>query len=222
MFVGAHEFHLRPTRRPHSLQLGERAPSPARYSSEYARGYGVEVDDGQGREDVCGRHRPSPQSQDVASMCQQIMLTLGRVSASNEALVTRVANLVRRDNESLPPSSPLPQSDDDQEDAVSVDLAVDSYSEEGDNDESRREFLSHHASQSPTPMAVEVARPLARTAAVPPRDDGQLSRGEGQNATDESEAGRYRDTLDDVYRIHDTVAMPCRPHLRRCSRAGTR
>ena len=196
----------------HSLRLGERAPSPALYSSEYARGYGVEGVDGQGREDVCGRHRPLPPSEDVTSMCQQIMLTLGRVSASNEALVARVANLERRDTESLPPSSPLPQSDDDREDAISVDLAVDSYSEEeGDNDESRREWLSHHASQSPTPMAVEVARPAARTAAVPPRDDGQSSRGEGQSATDESEAGRYRDTLDAVYRVHDTVAMPPAP-----------
>ena len=111
-----------------------------------------------------------------------------------------------------PSHPPLPQSDDDREDAISVDLAVDSYSEEeGDNDESRREWLSHHASQSPTPMAVEVARPAARTAAVPPRDDGQSSRGEGQSATDESEAGRYRDTLDAVYRVHDTVAMPPAP-----------
>ena len=72
----------------------------------------------------------------------------------------------------MSPSRPpllSPQSDDDQEDAISVDLAVDTYSEEeGDNNESRREWLSHHASQSPTPMAVEVARPVARTAAVPP------------------------------------------------------
>ena len=56
------------------------------------------------------------------------------------------------------------------------------------------------------------SRPTAaRTAAVPPRDDGQSSRGEGQSATDESEAGRYRDTLDAVYRVHDTVAMPPAP-----------
>ena len=205
----------------HRLRLGERAPSLALYSSECARGYGVEGVDGQGREDVCGRHRPLPPSEDVTSMCQQIMLTLGRVSASNEALVARVANLERRDTESLPPSSPLPQSDDDREDAISVDLAVESYSEEeGDNDESRREWRSHHASQSPTPMAVEVARPAARTAAVPPRDDGQSSRGEGQSATDESKLGAIRTRSTPC--TASTKLWPCRPHLRRWSRAGTR
>ena len=70
-----------------------------------------------------------------------------------------------------PSHTPLPQSDDDREDEISVDLAVDSYSEEeGNDDGSRREWLSHHSTQSPTPMDVEVARPVARTAAVPPRD----------------------------------------------------
>ena len=58
------------------------------------------------------------------------MQALGRVTATNEALATRVANLERRDNESVPPSSPLPQSDDDREDEISIALAVDSYSEE--------------------------------------------------------------------------------------------
>ena len=53
------------------------------------------------------RHRPAPPSQDVASMCQQIMQALGRVTATNEALASRVANLEHRDNESIPPSSPL-------------------------------------------------------------------------------------------------------------------
>ena len=69
-------------------------------------------------------------------------------------------------------------------------------------------------------MDVEVARPVARTAAVPPRDDGLSSRGEGQGATDDSETRRYRGTLDGVYRVHDSVALPL--HLRRWSHAGTR
>ena len=155
------------------------------------------------------RHRPAPPSQDVASMCQQIMQALGRVTATNEALASRVANLERRDNESVAASSPLPQSDDDREDEISVDLAGDSYSEEeGNDDGSRREWLSHHSTQSPTPMDVEVARPVARTATVPPRDDGLSSRGEGQGVTDDSESRRYRNTLDGVYSLFDTAALP--------------
>ena len=51
-------------------------------------------------------NRPSPPSQDFTSMCQQMMQALGRVTATNEALVIRVANLERRDNESVPHSSP--------------------------------------------------------------------------------------------------------------------
>ena len=73
------------------------------HSLECVQEYEVEGDDGQGREDWCGRHRPLPPSHDVASMCQQMMLTLGRVSATNEALVTRVDNLEHQGNESHPP-----------------------------------------------------------------------------------------------------------------------
>ena len=50
-------------------------------------------------------------------------------------------------------------------------------------------------------MDVEVARPVARTAAVPPRDDGLSQRMD-------SETRRYRNTLDGVYRLFDTVALP--------------
>ena len=62
-------------------------------------------------------------------------------------------------------------------------------------------------------MDVEVARPVARTAAVPPRDDGLSSRGEGQGATDDSETRCYRNTLDGRRRL---------PPLRHCGLTARR
>ena len=80
-------------------------------------------------------------------MCQHILLTLGRMSEY------------------------------DRKDEIIVELAVDSYSEEdGDDDESRREWLSQYI----TPLSRRRRgrpRPEARTAAFPPPDDEQSSRG---------------------------------------------